>query len=133
LVDTIQMVDPATHRARIVGHLPEPLSEASAVTVEGQVLVIGGITVEHGPGSAPSVATGSTTGSAGGYSTTTVPSIWSFDEATAKVSHVAQLPEPVALAGVAVEGSVTWVVGGESSGVPVSSVQVIQARTVSRH
>jgi N-acetylneuraminic acid mutarotase len=133
LVDTIQMVDPATHRARIVGHLPEPLSEASAVTVGGQVLVIGGITVEHGPGSARSVATGSTTGSAGGYPTATVPSIWSFNEATAKVSQVAQLPEPVALAGVAVEGSVTWVVGGESSGVPVSSVQVIQARTASRH
>jgi N-acetylneuraminic acid mutarotase len=132
-VDTIQMVDPATHRARIVGHLPEPLSEASAVTVGGQVLVIGGITVENGPGSARSVATGSATGSAGGYSTATVPSIWTFDEATAKVSRVAQLPEPVALAGVAVEGSVTWVVGGESSGVPVSSVQVIQARTVSRH
>jgi N-acetylneuraminic acid mutarotase len=130
-VDTIQMVDPATHRTRIVGHLPEPLSEASAVTVGNQVLVMGGITTEHGPGSVPSVATSSATGSAGGYSTTTVATIWSFDAVTAKVSRVAQLPEPVARAGVAVEGSVTWVVGGESSGVPVSSVQVIRSRTAS--
>jgi len=130
-LDTIQVVDPISHRARIVGHLPEPLSEASAVTIGSHVLVIGGITVEHGPGSAPS-ATGSATSSAGGYSTTTVPDIWSFDATTAKVRRVAQLPEPVARAGVAVAGSVAWVVGGESSGVPVSSVQVITVQTASR-
>jgi N-acetylneuraminic acid mutarotase len=131
LVDTIQTVDPATHRARVVGHLPEPLSEASAVTVGNQVLIMGGITMERGPGSLPSVTAGSMTSSTGSYSTATVPSIWWFDTATGKVSRVAQLPEPVSQAGVAVAGSVIWVVGGDSNSTPVSAVQIIRIQTPS--
>jgi len=41
-VTSIQMIDPAHHTASIVGHLPEPLSGAAAVTLAGHVYVIGG-------------------------------------------------------------------------------------------
>jgi hypothetical protein len=128
-VDTIQMVDTASHRARIVGHLPEPLSEASAVTVGNQLLVIGGVTVQHRPGQSPSPTSGPGTSTTGSYSTVTVSSIWSFDPATDKMSQAAQLPEPVSQPGVAIIGSEAWVVGGQSNGTPVSAVQVVGLRT----
>jgi hypothetical protein len=127
-VDTIQMVDPASHRARVVGHLPEPLSEAAAVTLGNHLLVIGGVTVQSRRGERPAGTSGSNPATTGG-STVTVSSIWSFDPTTGKVSRVGQLPEPVSQAGVAVMGSEVWVVGGQSSGGPVRVVQVIKPRT----
>jgi hypothetical protein len=41
-VDAIQVVDPARHTAAVIGHLPEPLAGAAAVTVGGELFVAGG-------------------------------------------------------------------------------------------
>ena len=41
-MNVIQAIDPARHRATIVGHLPEPLAGAAAVTVGGELFVAGG-------------------------------------------------------------------------------------------
>src|SRR5204863_1332657 len=38
----IQEVDPASRRARVVGHLPEARSHAAAAVIGGQVVVVGG-------------------------------------------------------------------------------------------
>jgi len=123
--DTIQELDLTTHRSKIVGHLPEPLSQASAVAIGDRILVIGGNAVIRPPGS-PSRGSGrSNTTSTLPPRTLTVPTIWSFDPATAKVTKVGQLSVPVAQAGVALLGSTIWVIGGQSNGAPASSVQSI--------
>ena len=124
-LDTIQLVEPAKHRTRIVGHLSEPLAESTAVTVGSHVFLIGGVTVNRAPGSSTSHSAGSTTGSTGGISTSTVPTIWSFNASKDKVSRVANLVVPVSQAGTAVLGSEVWVMGGMSNGAPVTSVQTI--------
>jgi outer membrane protein assembly factor BamB len=41
-VDTVQVIDPGHHTATIDGHLPEPLSGAVAVTLDGHLYVVGG-------------------------------------------------------------------------------------------
>lgn len=41
-IDAIQMIDPGRHRASVVGHLPETLSGAAAVTIDGHIFVAGG-------------------------------------------------------------------------------------------
>jgi outer membrane protein assembly factor BamB len=41
-VNAIQVIDPRRHRASIVGHLPIPLAAAAAVTIGGQIYVVGG-------------------------------------------------------------------------------------------
>jgi len=127
-VDTIQMVDPASHRARVVGHLPEPLAEAAAVTLGNDLLVIGGVTIQSRPGQ-PAHTSDPNPPTTGGYSTVTVSSIWSFDPTTGKVSQVGRLAEPVSQAGVAITGPEVWVVGGQSRGAPVPVVQEIKLRT----
>jgi len=129
-VDTIQIVDPKDHRSRVVGHFPEPLSGASAVTVDGEVLILGGITQTGSvQGTGTSHPSGSHSSSPGGYSTSTVGSIWLFDPATDRVSQAGALPEPVSQAGVAVAGSTAWVIGGLTNGTPVSAVQMVRVAT----
>jgi N-acetylneuraminic acid mutarotase len=130
-LDTIQSVDPRTHRARIVGHLPEPLSGAAAVTVGGQVLVIGGTTTATPNLAPPAGSAGSSGASTGTSSSVTSPNVWWFNPSTDRASRVAQLPEPVSNAGIAVIGTVVWVIGGESNGTPVSAVQSLSV-TVKR-
>jgi hypothetical protein len=49
--------------------------------------------------------------------------VWSFDPTSEKSTDVGHLPVAVSHAGVAVLGSTAWLVGGESNGTPVSSVQ----------
>jgi N-acetylneuraminic acid mutarotase len=94
-VDTIQVVDLKTHKAKDKGHLPEPLAGAAAVVLGHDVILAGGDTAP--PGTGAQTATTST--------------------------QVGVLPVAVSHAGVAVLGSTAWLVGGESDGTPVSSVQ----------
>ena len=39
---SVQLIDPATHTARVVGALPEPVTGASAATLQGVMYVMGG-------------------------------------------------------------------------------------------
>lgn len=131
-VETIQKVEPAHHRAVVVGHLPIALSGASAVSVDNGILLIGGTTgaVATGqsqavPASASSTSTTSTTNAAGPVANTEA-SIWWFDPVTNKTTLVGQLPQAVCQAGVVASGSTIWVVGGTANGSAVPTLQTIR-------
>ena len=47
--DDIQMIDPATHKATVVGHLPQPLYGAAAFVIGGTLYVAGGQTAVAPP------------------------------------------------------------------------------------
>ena len=94
----IQMVDPATRRASVIGHLPEALYGASAYVLDGVVYVAGG-QAANGP---------------------TLTQIYAFVPSTGKVLDAGLLPQAVAFAGYATVGSgakaVGYLVGGEVAG-----------------
>jgi N-acetylneuraminic acid mutarotase len=116
-VDDVQVVDPATGRSSVVGHLPAPVEGAAAVDLAGRVLVIGG--------DVPADA-----GSAGSLVTTA--DVLSYDPTTAATTVAASLPVPVAYAGVADFGTSAWVVGGERNGAVVATAQEILLRSARR-
>jgi hypothetical protein len=107
-VRAIQEVDPARHTAAVIGSLPEPLAGAAAVTVDGELFVAGG---ESSTGSS---ATGA------------VSAIWAYDPVSRRLLAAGQLRVPVSHAAVAVTGSTAWIVGGESNGTQVASVQMLR-------
>jgi hypothetical protein len=122
-VDDIQEVDPARHTATVVGHLPSPVAAAAAVLLGNQIYLAGG----DGPAQAGSVPSSTTASSAGEKSTgtSTVSTIWAFDVATKRMLSAGQLHVPVSHSCVAVLGSTAWLVGGETNGTSVATVQVI--------
>jgi N-acetylneuraminic acid mutarotase len=97
-VDTVQLIDPAAHRATVVGALPEPLAGAAAVTLGGVVYVAGGETASHA-GATPSA----------------VGTVWAWLATSSRAVPAGHLAAPVAYAGVTVIGSTVWVIGGESA------------------
>lgn len=126
-VDDIQMVDPETHSASVVSHLPEPLEASAAFVLGGQVYLAGGDSTTSQP-SRPGVGTTQlpsplSTSSSGGLST--VSTIWAFDLRTKRTLVAGGLQVPVSHAGVAELGSRAWLVGGESGGAQLTSVQMI--------
>jgi outer membrane protein assembly factor BamB len=138
-VDVIQAVDPARHTATIIGHLPEPLAGAAAMTVHGELFVAGGessaaqrstpglgTTQLGSAGSSHRAAASTATTAAFSSSTSTVSTIWAFDPATNRLLPAGRLQVPVSHAAVAVTGSTGWIVGGESNGALVASVQMVR-------
>jgi len=132
-VNVIQVVDPARRTASIVGHLPEALAGAAAVTVDGELFVAGGespAATKPTPGLGSTQLTGQPIANAGSEGpsspTRTVSTIWAYDPATRRLLTAGRLQVPVSNAGVAADGSVAWIVGGESNGARVSSVQMIR-------
>ncbi len=136
-LDAIQAVDPGRHAAAVIGHLPEPLAGAAAVTVAGELIVAGGQSSvaqrltpglgttqigPAGPSAGPRAGRGTAASSS---STSTVSTIWAFDPATRRLLPAGHLQVPVSHAGVAVAGSRAWIVGGESNGALVASVQML--------
>lgn len=113
-VNAIQVVDLKTHKVTATGHLPEPLTASAVVVLSHDVLLAGGDTTAGGAGT-------STTGST--PTTMSVSTVWSFDPTSETSTPVGHLPVAVSHAGVAVLGSTAWLVGGESDGTPVPSVQ----------
>jgi hypothetical protein len=134
-VDAIQVVNPARHTAAVIGHLPEPLAGAAAVTLGSELFVAGGEStvtqrVIPGLGTTQLSPPGSNAGTGGGSSpspTSTVSAIWAFDPATKRLLRAGQLQVPVSHAAVAVTGSTAWITGGESNGALVTSVQMLRA------
>jgi hypothetical protein len=122
-VDTIQVVDLKTRKVTDKDHLPEAVAATAAVVLGHDVIVAGGDT-------APSTTGTSTTTTAAGASpgsstpvVSSVSTVWLFDPVSGLSTPVGQLPVAVSHAGVAVIGSTAWLVGGESDGTPVSTVQ----------
>ncbi len=102
-VDTIQQIDTGTGRVTIVGHLPQAISGASAVTL-GNALYIAGGTSGSGDTNA----------------------IEAFDPSTNRTLLAGHLIAPVANAAITDVGGTAWLVGGESSGVPTNDVQMLK-------
>ena len=127
-VNDIQMIDPANHRASVVGHLPEPVEASAAVVLGGHIYVAGGDsttaqTYVTGLGTTQLSPAVSATGSGG---LTSVSTIWAFDPLTERTAVAGGLQVPVSHAGVAVLGSRAWLVGGESGGTQLTAVQMIK-------
>ncbi len=123
-VTDVQMFDPATDTATVVGHLPQPTVGAAAVVLAGHLYVAGGSSVVFGAtGTATSSVGAATTASASAPSATS-NRIVAFDTATDKVLGAGTLPAPLAYPGVEVTGGRAWLVGGESNGSAVSSVEM---------
>jgi hypothetical protein len=132
-VSVIQAVDPARHTAAVIGDLPEPLAGAVAVTVNGELFVAGGESPAArvpAPGLGAAQLAGQPTGSSGtehsSPRTGTVSTIWAYDPASRRLLAAGRLQVPVSHAAVAVSGGAAWIVGGESNGALVSSVQLIR-------
>ncbi len=129
-VEVIQAVDPARHTAAVIGHLPEPLAGAAAATVGRELFVAGGDSTAAQP-QTPGVGTtqlGPGEKSAGPSSSpaTTVSTIWAFDPAAKRLLPAGHLQVPVSHAAVTVAGGTAWIIGGESNGALVSSVQMLR-------
>ncbi|HWD52638.1 MAG TPA: hypothetical protein VG412_09570 [Acidimicrobiales bacterium] len=113
--DAIQEIDPATHSAKVVAKLPQPLYGAAAFVIDNHLYVAGGQT-----------AAGQT-----------LTQLYEFDSATAKVNDAGLLPQAVAFAGFATIGTgasaVGYLVGGEvasqsgpdQAGIPSGSLQTV--------
>jgi hypothetical protein len=91
----IQMIDPATHKAVVVGHLPGPLYGASAFLLAGTLYVAGG-QVPGGP---------------------TLTQIDAYVPSTGRVLNAGLLPQADAFAGsttlASAHGRIGYMVGGE--------------------
>lgn len=87
--DVIQALDVSRQSARVIGHLPQATSHASAVALGGRIYVLGG--------------------RSGGTAT---DRILAFDPASKRISVEGRLPYPVMNAAAATVGGVGFLVGG---------------------
>lgn len=103
--DAVQKLDLATGTATVVAHLPAPMGHAAAVTVGGQVFVLGGRS-----GSTPS------------------DTIWRIDPSTGTPTPAGHLPQALSDAGAVVIGDSAYLVGGEVSGpeAPLDSIVALR-------
>lgn len=104
--DVIQQFDTSTGTGSIIGHLPTPLSHASAFMLDGNIYIAGGRT------------------DAGATN-----SILRFDPSANAATQVATLPQAQSDAGVAVINGAAWLVGGEISGAtdPIDTLTSVTA------
>ncbi len=103
-VTDIQAIDTVAHQARVVGHLPEALSGATAVVVGGHLYLAGGSDSSGHP----------------------VSTIWAYDPASHSLKVAGMLQIGVSNAGAAVVGDTAWIIGGEVSGAPTAWAQMIR-------
>jgi hypothetical protein len=92
MLDVVQRFDPRSGRTRVVGRLPLPSGHGAAFAVGRQVLLAGG---RVGPDRATSA-------------------MWEFDPSSARFRRVGSLPYPVADMGVASDGHLDYLLGGET-------------------
>jgi hypothetical protein len=122
-VDTIQVFDTKTKKSRVVGRLPEPLAQEGAVSVGHGILVFGGTPGPTSPAASAAGATATTTGASA-----TAAILW-YSGGDRADGVGTELANPVSGAAVTVAGSTVWIVGGQSDGTPVSSVQSLDVKT----
>ncbi len=108
-VRTVQVIDPSTRQARVVGELPIPISGASAANVGGIIYLAGGE---------------STSGSAAPQP---IANVYAFQATDATFLRAGSLPVAVTNGGAAVLGTRLWIVGGETAGgSPSGAVQMLR-------
>ncbi len=99
----IQAVDLASGKAEIVGYLPGGLSHASAVSLRGRILLLGGRLAGQ-----------------------TTDQILRFDPRRARAKEVGRLPAPVQNAAAGVVAGAGYLVGGlDSRGAPLTTIVVV--------
>ncbi len=118
-LDTIQMVDPASKSATVVGHLSQATAGAVACVIGGAVYVAGGTAASA---AGQETSTSSTAPSASN-------AVFAFDPTSHKVLLAGTLPVPVAYGAVQVVGQRAWLIGGENGGAPMSSVEMFTPDT----
>lgn len=102
-ISDVQRYDVATGRTRVVGHLPQPLSGASAFVLDGRLVVAGGRLADN--------------------AATADVMTWS----NGRMHHLTRLRRPVANAATVVQGTTAWLLGGEAG----SDLATVQKLTVS--
>jgi hypothetical protein len=102
-INAIQRIDPASGKIEVVGHLPQALIGASAVTLGGVIYVAGGSTGPSDSGV-----------------------IYAFDPVKDRVLVAGHLIAPLANAAVATVAGTAWLVGGESGSTPQATVQILK-------
>ena len=102
-VNDVQKVDTSSGRISVVGHLPQALLGASAVTLGGVIYLAGGSN-----GSADS------------------GTVYAFDPRLGQALVAGHLIAPLSNAAVAVVGDTAWLMGGESGGTPTTDVQMLR-------
>jgi N-acetylneuraminic acid mutarotase len=103
-VRAVQLVEPGSHTAKVVGSLPAPLAAAAAGVLGRTIYLVGGVT----PAGAPSRR------------------VYAYDPQSRAFSRAASLRVAVGNAGAAVSGGRLWIVGGETAGGrPTAAVQVV--------
>ena len=113
-VASVQVFDPSSRKVKVVGSLPQALAGSTAVDLDGNVYIAGG--VGNGAAAAP--------GAAVKVSTTAVNSVWAWDTNTNRALPAGTLQVPIAYAGAAVTYGRAWLIGGESQGQPQTTVQM---------
>jgi outer membrane protein assembly factor BamB len=103
----IYRFDPASGTVSLIGHLPVPLTHASAAFVDGRVVVAGGRREETGDQTSAILAINPTTGA---------------------VSDVGRLPGPLSDAAVALSGGRIIVAGGDNGNGPGSAILALTPR-----
>lgn len=99
----IQEIDLATGQARVLAELPHALSHATAVTVDGEVFVLGGR-----------------------LDGMVSPQVWHFDRDAATLEPAGELPVAVSDSAAVVVRGVAYLLGGESAAdEPVASVATL--------
>ena len=106
--DAVQAIDVRTGRVRVIGHLPEPRTQAAAFTIGGSIFVAGGNT-PSGPSSA----------------------ILRFDPSHASFVSAGSLPAPVADAAAVTVGNRVFLIGGEAPAA-VAAVVVVSETSAPR-
>lgn len=106
--DAVQEINPKRGTVRVVGHLPQAVSHAAAVVLEGQVYVLGG--------EAEGVAT---------------DKAYRFDPASGKLSPAPPLPIAVAAGAAVSNGRFAYLLGGTGkSGETLSTIVSLRLRPV---
>ncbi len=102
-VDAIQRIDTGSGKVTVVGHLPQALLGASAVTLKGVIYVAGGSTGPSDSGV-----------------------IYAFNPASERVLVAGHLIAPLSNAAVTTVAGTAWLIGGESGSTPTASVQMLR-------
>ncbi len=109
--DAIQVVDPATKTASVIGHLPQPLAGAVAVVLDHHIYVAGG--------------TASTSTAQSTNFGVPLTAVWAYDPATHRLLNAGNLPVATSYAAATVVGGRAWILGGEDRAHQLSSVEML--------
>ena len=106
---TVQMIDPSSHTASVLGQLPLPIAGAVAANLDGTIYLVGSESTTRSSVLSP------------------IANIYTFVPSGSAFLRAGSLPVAVSNAGAAMLGRRLWIVGGETAGsTPSGIVQMIE-------